>query len=208
MKLELMAALLHNPRILFLDEPAIGLDAIASGQIRRFLKEINRDRGTTILLTSHYMEDIKTLCSRCVVVNHGSKLYDGNTGELFERYQRSKKLTVSFAHPVESGWTGAQGTLLEESPFKKVLLLPKEELHKVLADFMKLPGIAFYGIHKVIFYFILPYGMMATLPVQSLIEEMNRRLAFQGIGVVGVFTLVTFMLWTNGIRHYNSVQGA
>lgn len=73
---------------------------------------------------------------------------------------------------------------------------------------MKLPGIAFYGIHKVIFYFILPYGMMATLPVQSLIGEMNRRLAFQGIGVVGVFTLVTFMLWTNGIRHYNSVQGA
>lgn len=208
MKLELMAALLHNPRILFLDEPTIGLDAIASGQIRRFLKEINRDRGTTILLTSHYMEDIKTLCSRCVVVNHGSKLYDGNTGELFERYQRSKKLTVSFAHPVESGWIGAQGTLLEESPFKKVLLLPKEELHKVLADFMKLPGIAFYGIHKAIFYFILPYGMMATLPVQSLIGEMNRRLAFQGIGVVGVFTLVTFMLWTNGVRHYNSVQGA
>lgn len=138
MKLELMVALLHNPRVLFLDEPTIGLDAIASRQIRKFLKEVNADRGTTILLTSHYMEDIKTLCSRCVVVNHGSKLYDGDTAELFERYQQSKKLTVSFTHPVAPGWPGEQGALLEESPFKKVLLLPKEEIGKALTAFMKL----------------------------------------------------------------------
>ncbi len=138
MKLELMVALLHNPRILFLDEPTIGLDAIASRQIRKFLKEINEGRGTTILLTSHYMEDIKTLCSRCVVINHGSKLYDGDTARLFERYQRSKKLTVSFSHPIESGWHGQQGVLLEESPFKKVLLLPKEEVGNALTAFMKL----------------------------------------------------------------------
>lgn len=83
MKMELIVALLHNPRILFLDEPTIGLDAVASKQIRKFLKEINEEKGTTIILTSHYMEDIKALCRRTVVINHGIKIYDGSTDELF-----------------------------------------------------------------------------------------------------------------------------
>lgn len=87
MKMELMVALLHGPRVLFLDEPTIGLDAIASRQIRNFLKEINREKHTTILLTSHYVEDIRTLCDRAVVVSHGRKFYDGSTSKLFERYR-------------------------------------------------------------------------------------------------------------------------
>ena len=85
MKMELLAALLHNPKILFLDEPTIGLDAVAGMQIRKYLKEVNRERKTTILLTSHYMEDIKSLCGRSVVINHGTKVYDGGTEQLFER---------------------------------------------------------------------------------------------------------------------------
>lgn len=64
MKLELMTALIHNPKILFLDEPTLGLDAIASKQIRNFLQTINREKGTSIILTSHYMEDIQSLCPR------------------------------------------------------------------------------------------------------------------------------------------------
>ena len=91
MKMELIVALIHNPKILFLDEPTIGLDAIASKQIRRFLKEVNEERGTTIILTSHYMEDIKALCRRSIVVNHGMKIYDGSTEELFDKYQVNKK---------------------------------------------------------------------------------------------------------------------
>lgn len=83
MKMELIVALLHEPAILFLDEPTIGLDVVASKQIRKFLKEINEEKKTTILLTSHYMEDIRTLCERCVVINHGIRLYDGRTEELF-----------------------------------------------------------------------------------------------------------------------------
>ena len=83
MKMELIAALLHNPKILFLDEPTIGLDAVATKQIRTFLKDVNESRGTTILLTSHYMEDIKVLCKRSVVVNYGRKIYDGDTDMLF-----------------------------------------------------------------------------------------------------------------------------
>ncbi|MCM1567922.1 MAG: ATP-binding cassette domain-containing protein [Roseburia sp.] len=83
MKMELIVALLHHPKILFLDEPTIGLDVVASRQIRRFLKEINEKRGTTILLTSHYMEDIKALCRRTIVLNQGTKIYDGETEALF-----------------------------------------------------------------------------------------------------------------------------
>lgn len=105
MKMELMAALLHNPRLLFLDEPTIGLDAVASKQIRGFLKQVNEEKKTTILLTSHYMEDIKTLCDRSVVISHGQKVYDGGTAELFERYQDE----------VERIYLDAERTLQEEN---------------------------------------------------------------------------------------------
>lgn len=108
MKMELIVALLHNPKILFLDEPTIGLDAVAGRQVRKFLKEVNEEKGTTILLTSHYMEDIKSLCSRCVVVNHGSKIYDGATEELFDRYQKIRELLLPLngrkkLHPIVNG---------------------------------------------------------------------------------------------------------
>lgn len=84
MKMELIVALLHNPQILFLDEPTIGLDIVASKQIRNFLKTINEERGTTIILTSHYMEDIRLLCKRSIVIHEGEKIYDGDTKGLFE----------------------------------------------------------------------------------------------------------------------------
>ena len=71
---------------------------------------------------------------------------------------------------------------------------------------MKLPGIAFYGVYKVIFYLILPYGIMATLPVQSMIGEMSVQEGVYGIGVVILFTVVTVVLWKNGLRHYNSAS--
>ncbi len=71
---------------------------------------------------------------------------------------------------------------------------------------MKLPGIAFYGGYKVIFYLILPYGIMATLPVQRLVGDMNLRTAVYGIGVVGVFTAITAVLWKQGLKHYNSAS--
>ena len=138
MKMELIVALLHNPRILFLDEPTIGLDAVAGKQVRKFLKEVNEERGTTILLTSHYMEDIKSLCSRCMVVNHGSKIYDGSTEQLFDRYQKNKKITLSFDNPTqfthkENGWR-----VLEDTPYKKVFEVPKEKSGECLGTLLEL----------------------------------------------------------------------
>ena len=71
---------------------------------------------------------------------------------------------------------------------------------------MKLPGIAFYGVYKIIFCLILPYGIMATLPVQSMIGEMNLRTAFYGIGIVVLFSVITAVLWKQGLKHYNSAS--
>ena len=137
MKMELIVALIHNPKILFLDEPTIGLDAIASKQIRRFLKEVNEERGTTIILTSHYMEDIKALCRRSIVVNHGMKIYDGSTEELFEKYQVSKKITVTFDNPSPKlQLNDISFKYLENSPLKKVLIIPKESVNDVLPVIM------------------------------------------------------------------------
>ncbi len=77
MKMELIAALLHRPRVLFLDEPTIGLDVISQKSVREFLRDYNRRYKTTILLTSHYMADISSLCERVIVIDHGKKIYDG-----------------------------------------------------------------------------------------------------------------------------------
>lgn len=133
MKLELIVALLHNPKILFLDEPTIGLDAVAQKQIRKFLKEVNGTRGTTILLTSHYMEDIKSLCRRCIVINGGMKLYDGDTDTLFLKYQTHKKITLSLEQE-QIHWPQYDFTVLEESPYKFSLLIKKEQAQELLKD--------------------------------------------------------------------------
>lgn len=138
MKMELIVALLHNPKILFLDEPTIGLDAVASKQIRRFLKEINEKNGTTIILTSHYMEDIKALCQRTIVINHGMKIYDGTTEELFDRYQKNKKITVTFDVPVEDIKIQTQNVILiENAPYKKVYEVSKQFAKNLLAELME-----------------------------------------------------------------------
>ena len=138
MKMELIVALLHNPKVLFLDEPTIGLDAVASRQMREFLKEINEEKHTTILLTSHYMEDIKTLCHRSVVVNHGRKIYDGQTERLFEQYQQNKRITVTFAQPKEIRVSEFGARILEETPYRKVIEVSKERIHPILAAIMSL----------------------------------------------------------------------
>lgn len=136
--MELIVALLHNPKILFLDEPTIGLDAVASKQIRKFLKEINEKRGTTILLTSHYMEDIKALCKRTIVINHGAKIYDGATEKLFEQYQRNKRITVTFQNPVKEMTFAAKNVrIIENNPEKKVYEVKKQDAKALFAEIMQ-----------------------------------------------------------------------
>ncbi|AGK99445.1 ABC transporter ATP-binding protein [Clostridium pasteurianum] len=136
MKMELILALIHNPSILFLDEPTIGLDVIAQKQIRQFLKEINKEKGITIILTSHYMEDIKYLCNRAVVVRNGSKIYDGSLNSIMERYQVYRTISISFENIAQKE-LDLEVKWIEKHNFKWVFKIKKEEVKfaiKVIMD--------------------------------------------------------------------------
>lgn len=87
MKCELVAALIHKPKVLFLDEPSIGLDVVAQKNIRDFIKKYNKESKTTIILTSHYMHDIEELCERVIIINFGKIIYDGPLQELIKNHQ-------------------------------------------------------------------------------------------------------------------------
>ena len=102
MKCELIAALLHMPRILFLDEPTIGLDMVAQGMIRGFFRDYNREMRATILLTSHNLEDIRSLCRRIIFINKGDIIYDGPIDDLVQRYIPDMHLTLTFMDEVDS----------------------------------------------------------------------------------------------------------
>ncbi|MBR4502056.1 MAG: ATP-binding cassette domain-containing protein [Clostridia bacterium] len=96
MRAEVCGSLLHRPELLFLDEPTIGLDAVSKLALRDFLKEENRLNKTTVLLTTHDMEDVAALCSRVMVLGHGSKLFDGDLDELLSRYDTVRIITVRY----------------------------------------------------------------------------------------------------------------
>ncbi|TAK98157.1 MAG: ATP-binding cassette domain-containing protein [Verrucomicrobia bacterium] len=94
MKMELIASLLHEPKVLFLDEPTIGLDVVSQKVVREFLRNYNRTHQTTILLTSHYMADIQELCERVIIIDHGKIFFDGRLGEILDRFADFKLITI------------------------------------------------------------------------------------------------------------------
>ncbi|MBA2462941.1 MAG: ATP-binding cassette domain-containing protein [Actinobacteria bacterium] len=94
MRGELTAALLHDPEIVFLDEPTIGLDVVAKAAVREFLGEVNRERGVTVLLTTHDLADIERLCSRLLIIDHGHLIWDGGLDELKRRYGQERTMVV------------------------------------------------------------------------------------------------------------------
>ncbi len=100
MRCELAASLIHNPAILFLDEPTIGLDIMVKTEIREFLKSMNKRYGTTILLTTHDLQDIEALCSRVIMLDDGRIIYDGGLEELKERWGKGKEVILRFSEPV------------------------------------------------------------------------------------------------------------
>ena len=96
MKCELVASLLHNPKILFLDEPTIGLDAISKVVVRDFIKKINKEKKVTVILTTHDMADIESLASRVIVIGNGKKLYDGNMDDIKKKYSSEKIVEIYY----------------------------------------------------------------------------------------------------------------
>lgn len=102
MKMELIASLLHQPQVLFLDEPTIGLDVISQKTVRDFLKHLNKTKGTTIILTSHYMADIQELCRRVMIIDHGKLFYDGDLQGILDQFVDEKRINILIENPPET----------------------------------------------------------------------------------------------------------
>ena len=137
MKMELIAALLHRPRVLFLDEPTIGLDVVSQKAVRGFLRDYNRRYRTTILLTSHYMADISSLCERVIVIDHGKKIYDGDLDAIAGAGARQRIIRFrprDGAFP--AGWQPAHGVSKAGEDGELVLHVPSEHVTAVCSQIL------------------------------------------------------------------------
>ncbi|MGC4000378.1 MAG: ATP-binding cassette domain-containing protein [Anaeromyxobacter sp.] len=136
MKCELAAALLHRPKVLFLDEPTIGLDVSMQATVRSFVKAYNERFGASVLLTSHYMEDVLQLCPRVIVIDHGRLVYDGDLRALSREIRPDKRIVVRFA---EGGATPAaadlarHGQVVAAEPGQAVVQVPAAEVSSAVA---------------------------------------------------------------------------
>lgn len=148
MKAELVGALLHKPEILFLDEPTIGLDVIAQKSIRDFLRDYNKETNATILMTSHYMEDIKRLCKRVIIIDHGKIIYDGSYQRLIKKFAHNKLIELNFLEEIPKKEIEKYGFPLEIKGTNVSLSIPREKATKIIAEMMNKLPIEDISIHE------------------------------------------------------------
>jgi ABC-2 type transport system ATP-binding protein len=159
MKMELIAALLHRPRVLFLDEPTIGLDVVSQKAMRSFLRDYNRRHRVTILLTSHYMADIKELCDRVIVIHKGKKIYDGALDRLEAAGGARKKIITFLPALTATGgvaggsfpdaWQSRHGTTTRADDGKFTLCVPSENVVAVSQEILSTGPVADITIEDV-----------------------------------------------------------
>lgn len=137
MKLELIAALLHSPQVLFLDEPTIGLDVVAQHNVQQFLRHYQEQRRTTILLTSHYMKDVAALCQRVVIIAQGQIKYDGSLTGIVDRFSRHKRVTLLFADDHLPANLDQYGQLLRLNLPKATLQIERQQVARSLAEILR-----------------------------------------------------------------------
>ncbi|MBP6913021.1 MAG: ATP-binding cassette domain-containing protein [Candidatus Levybacteria bacterium] len=137
MKCELIAALLHSPKVLFLDEPTIGLDVVMQKKLRDFLKEYNSKYNATIILTSHYMEDVRQLCERVIVIDHGTLLFDGKLDNLIKEYTQNKTISLILEKPVDRLKLEKLGEVTEYDFPKVVLSVKRKESNTITTKLLK-----------------------------------------------------------------------
>ncbi|MBD1858215.1 MULTISPECIES: ABC transporter ATP-binding protein [Leptolyngbya] len=133
MKCELLAALLHEPQVLFLDEPTLGLDVNAQVSVREFLKEYNAQYKATVLLTSHYMADITALCERVLMIHQGQLIYDGSLDGLVDRFSPCREVKVEFNRTYTESELSAYGYVQEVEKQSVRFLVQQEDLTQAIA---------------------------------------------------------------------------
>jgi viologen exporter family transport system ATP-binding protein len=140
MKMELIAALLHQPRLLLLDEPTIGLDVVAQVAIQKCLRDYHDRRGVTMLLTSHYMRDVEALCDRVLVITHGTLVYDGPLSGIADRFGRAKLVRLQFANGIPDDIDRYGEVTAREGPTAD-LKVDRSEVASVLAAILDLHAV-------------------------------------------------------------------
>ena len=134
MKVEIAAALLHRPKVLFLDEPTLGLDVPMQRRIRKFIADYNKQQGATVLLTSHYMADVQALCKRVIVIHHGELLFDGQLSELVQQFTGYKEIVVE---PKDRATDLSRyGEIMSQDAGRISLRVPRKEVPEVAAKLL------------------------------------------------------------------------
>lgn len=133
MKMELIAALLHRPKVLFLDEPTIGLDVVSQKTVREFIRTYNAQHKTTILLTSHYMTDIQELCKRVIIIDRGRIIFDGQLSDIVDQFADFKLVTIHYAGG--ASWSAESlakyGELVEQNPASAIIKVKRDRVISV-----------------------------------------------------------------------------
>ncbi|REJ68293.1 MAG: ATP-binding cassette domain-containing protein [Planctomycetota bacterium] len=137
MKMELIAALLHSPQVLFLDEPTIGLDVVAQHSVQEFLKHYQELRKITILLTSHYMKDVAALCQRIVIIAQGKIMYDGSLAGIVDQFSSHKVVSLQFADDRLPLDLDRYGEVLEREAPRAKLRVPRREVPDMMAGILR-----------------------------------------------------------------------
>ncbi|MDQ6624830.1 MAG: ATP-binding cassette domain-containing protein [Verrucomicrobiota bacterium] len=127
MKMELISALLHEPRVLFLDEPTIGLDVTSQKRVREFLRVYNKEHRIVTMLTSHYMQDIEELCHRVIIIDHGKIFFDGPLHSIIDRFSGHKILSLTFSERAETDFS-LFGDVVEQTPLSVQLKVPRAKV--------------------------------------------------------------------------------
>jgi ABC-2 type transport system ATP-binding protein len=130
MKMELISALIHEPRILFLDEPTIGLDVVSQKRVREFLRIYNQEHRIVTMLTSHYMQDIEELCDRVIVIDHGTIFFDGALSDIIDRFSGHKIVSLTFGETQACDFS-AFGEVIEQTPVGVQIKVPRANVTEV-----------------------------------------------------------------------------
>ena len=132
MRMELIAALLHSPEVLLLDEPTIGLDVISQRRVQDFLKFYQSERKITVILTSHYMKDVEALCQRAVIINEGEIKHDGPLADIIDRFSQNKVIELQFAGSGVPNDLAEFGNVFDVAPPRAKLEVPRNKIPEVL----------------------------------------------------------------------------
>jgi viologen exporter family transport system ATP-binding protein len=157
MKMELISALLHEPRVLFLDEPTIGLDVVSQKRVREFLRLYNSEHKIVTMLTSHYMQDIEELCHRVIIIDHGKIFFDGPLSAIIDRFSGFKILSLTFENQALRDFA-AFGQVIQQTPLSVQLKVPRAKVTETCRQLLEACNVSDINVQE--------------LPVEEVIRQL------------------------------------